>query len=229
MKNNIVFGIIAGLLLTAAGLFTYNAYTKVAKLRSDLKASNTLYSIVVKEKQRLDSLIVVYNDRIAERDSIILSERLKQEEQQAEIKRLREGLANALQEVAEVKADSSYKYIQYRVKPTSELIYPFDSTQVKVIHYTFIERDGLLGLNNSLDSLNFGLLNSIDLMSNQIIDLKSLVKAHEDKESIILTENEAYKIEVVGLNKDVKRQKAVKNITTSTSVGLAIALLIILI
>jgi len=107
------------------------------------------------------------------------------------------------------------------VKPTTELKYKFDSLQVKTIHYNFIERDGLFTVNTKLNGLVTDLKQVSFIKDNQIVELKSLNNVYTDRLSICNTENNAYKIQIQGLNKSVKQQKFLKTLGAGTTVGLA--------
>ena len=225
-KNSIILGCVAVIIIGGLLFFGANTRAKLLDARSELAASKVLYSLVEQEKIRLDSMIAVYDYSIALRDEVIAINEAKIAKQQDSIKRLKKGLHEALDNTAKVNADSSYKYINSRIKPVSELKYPFDSIQVKNIHYTFIERDWLSTLNTSLDTLNNSLLKDVYLKNGQILDLHSLVNTYKSKEDIWKKENEAYVVEIDGLDKQVKKQKNMKNIAVGATAGAIVFILI---
>jgi hypothetical protein len=136
-----------------------------------------------------------------------------------EISLLRGSLAHALIDVQALRADSSYAYINRRIPPTSELKYPFDSTQVKTFHYTFIERDGLFNINNSLYGLVDNLKQTSLFKDDQINNLRSLNSVYLSENEICKKEGDAYKTEVKALNKNVKQQKRLKTASNMAVIG----------
>jgi hypothetical protein len=217
-KSTVMVGLVV--LLCAGGYGIYNMRSKLAAVRSELLASKSLYSIVEAEKRRLDSLTVVYKHSIYLRDTVIAIKEREIRKQNIEIDVLRGRLSQALIDVQNITADSSYKYINQRIKPVSELKYPFDSTQVKAIHYVFIERDGLFKLNDRYKLVVGDLLLSSSQKDNQIFDLKNLNSVYLQRGDLCKKENEAYVIEIQGLNKSVKQQKFMKNAGIGITLGL---------
>jgi uncharacterized coiled-coil protein SlyX len=212
---------IALVLLLAGSVYMYaNTRTKLQLVQSELKASKSLNSIVEKEKIRLDSLAKAYKVTIAERDALIAKNDKRIANQWAAIAKLQDSLRTALAENQEVKADSSYKYINWRIPPITELKYSFDSSQVKRIHYTFLERDGFYGLNLKLNSVVDELKLNSSVKDSQIVELKSLNGVYISKLDICDKEKGAYKTEIEGLNKNVKKQKFFKNTANVAIVGL---------
>jgi hypothetical protein len=213
--------LIAGLvILIGIGSWSFiNMRSKLDATRSELLASKSLYSIILKEKQRLDSLELVYKHSIEIRDAEIAKKTKEIFEQDRQIDILRGSLADALDEVQQVTANNSYKYINLRIPPVAELKFPFDSTQVKKIHFTFIERDGLFNINNKLDSLVIDLKQMSLIKDNQILELKNLNYVYLSQREICNKESNAYKVEITGLNKSVKKQKFLKNTAGAVAVG----------
>ena len=213
-------------LVVLVGVTTYatlNMRSKLLLTRSELLSARALYGIVEKEKSRLDSLVRIYVQSIEQRDAVIVSKDKQIAKQSLEIKVLKDSLKNVLVDIGNVTADSSYKYINDRIPPVAELKYPFDSTQVKNIHYTFIERDGLFNINIKLDGLVANLSQTSQLKDNQINELKSLNTVYISQREIYRRENEAYKIEIAGLDKALKQQKLFKNMAIG-GVGVAFIL-----
>jgi len=214
--------IIALVVLSTIGIYTaMNIRSQLMLTRAELEASRSLYSIIEKEKARLDSMRTTYIKIIAIRDTSIINRDRKIEIQSKEISRLRGELTAALEETKKVTADSSYKYINERIPPIAELKYPFDSLQVKKIYYTFLERDGLFIINGKLDVLVNSLGQSSILKDFQIKDLKSLNNVYISEKDILKRENEAYQIEITGLDKNIKKQKLFKTLSNGTAIGLA--------
>jgi hypothetical protein len=212
LSNKIVMYGVVALLLCGATYSYMNTRAKLAAVRSELLSSQVLNSIIEAEKHRLDSLIGFYRRSVLERDSVIKNRDKKISKQIANIVLLEGNLQNALAELNKVPADSSYSYINLRVKPTSELKYKFDSTQVKKIHYTFLERDGLARTNLAYSYTTGDLLRNSMLKDKQISELNSLTNIYLQKGDLCKKENEAYIIEIDGLNKDVKKQKLIKTL-----------------
>lgn len=214
--------LIAALVLILAGslYLTCNMKAKLDLTRSELASSQSLYSVIEKEKLRLDSLVIDCNKTIAKKDSLIKANDKRIANQWAAIVKLQDSLKLVLDEQHAVKADSSYKYINWRIPPVTELKYSFDSTQVKSIHYTFLERDGFANLNTDLNNLvsNFK-LNSF-VKDSQIVELKSLNNVYISKLSICDNEKMSYKNTIEGLNKNVKKQKFFKNTANVAIIGL---------
>jgi len=213
--------------IIVASIFVYsNMRSELSVVRSELASAKVAYSIVEQEKHRLDSLATLYKHSIVLRDTSIA---IKVREVDSLSKRanwLSRTLANALVDVKKLRADSSYAYINRRIPHTSALTYPFDSTQVKEIHYTFVERDGLFTINDNLSRLVDTLKIESFTQVNEINDLKSLNDVYLKQTDICKKENGAYKDEVKTLNKDNKHQRLFKNVSNGAVVGLAIILLI---
>ena len=221
VKNKLLIGGLATLILTGLIYTTLNTRSKLLQVRSELEASRGRYSIVEKEKIRLDSLVLILKASIHTRDSVIVVKDKRINRQLSEIKLLKDSLKVSLTEVSSVTADSSYSYINSRIKPVGELDYPFDAVQVKAIHYNFIERDWLNKGFDKMDIVIGNLTESAIIRDNQIKDLKSLNNVYISQKDILKRENEVYQIEITGLNKTVRQQKLIKKIT----VGIAAAAL----
>lgn len=214
-------------IVTTFGLYTiFNTRAKLKLVEAELTSKTAMYDIVAKEKARLDSLATFYMQSIALRDTAIARKDRQVAELDKENLSLRHNLASALIDVKKLRADSSYAYINRRIPPTSELKYPFDSTQVKQIHYTFVERDGCFEINDNLTRLVDTLKIASFVKSNQIDDLKSLNDVYLRQNEMCKQENGAYKDEVKALNKDNKHQRIFKNISNGTVIGLLVVLLI---
>ena len=221
VKNKLLIGGLAALILTGLIYTTLNTRSKLLQVRSELEASRGRYSIVEKEKIRLDSLVLILKASIHTRDSVIVVKDKRINRQLSEIKLLKDSLKVSLTEVSSVTADSSYSYINSRIKPVGELDYSFDAVQVKAIHYNFIERDWLNKGFDKMDIVIGNLTESAIIRDNQIKDLKSLNNVYISQKDILKRENEVYQIEITGLNKTVRQQKLIKKIT----VGIAAAAL----
>jgi hypothetical protein len=223
--------LVVGLVILSLGgvYIAVNQHSKLTAARSELASSKVLNTIVEAEKSRLDGMIVIYKDSLVKRDGTIIAKDKKIKEQQVEVKSLREDLGKVLIDVSKISADSSFRYINQRVMPKAERKYPFDSVQVKAIHYAFVERDGLFNINNKLTVTVSDLKQLSFLKDSQIADLNSLVGVYVSKEGICKKENDAYKIEITGLNKTVKQQKFLKNILLPpAAVGVAAIIIKIL-
>ena len=199
----------------------YNMRSKLAAARSELLSSQALYSIVEKEKVRLDSLVIVYTASIKNMDERIAIKDKQIAAQYKAIHVLQDSIKNTLADVQNVTADSSYKYINLRLPPVAPLVFPFDSTQVKAIHYTLLERDGLFEVSAKQETLITDFKITSSLKDLQILDLKGLNNIYVAKENIYKKESEAYQIQIQSLNKTVKQQKFLKTVSNSAVVGLA--------
>ena len=221
--------IMALAVLAGVSLYTsFNVRSKYNLTQTQLEASRYVYSIVVKERNRLDSLSNAYKNSIKLRDAVI---ELKEEEivkQNTEIASLRKSLSNTLDEASNVNADSSYNYINFRVPSTSPKLYPFDSTQVKAIHYTFLERDGYFNISTGLDSLVTNLKRMSFIKDNQIVELKSLNSVYLQEKFLCENEKGSYQIENAGLKKEAKRQKTMKNVSNVSMAGLVLIIIAII-
>lgn len=220
LKNKILIIGGAVLILASSIYISCNLSSKLQEARADLEAAQVTNSIVEAEKHRLDSLAVVYKKQINERDSIIVVRDKRINKQCAEIAVLTDSIKNNLEEVATVTADSSYSYINLRVKPTAELKYRFDSIQVKNIHYNYVERDGLKLLIDKIQVTFEDLRQLSSIKDNQIAELKLLNNVYISKEAILRKENESYQIEIKGLGKALKQQKFLKTLSNCVVIGL---------
>jgi hypothetical protein len=205
-----------------------NQHSKLVAERSALASQQQLNSIIAAEKHRLDSLATVYLKDIKYRDQVIASKDKQIADENTNLAILQDSVKHVLAGLTNVTADSSYSYISKRIKPTSPLKYPFDSTQVKGIHFTLLERDGLTLVNTRLNLLVADLKQVSLLKDNQIVELKDLNNVYVSKESICEKEKTGYQIEIKDLNKQLKLQKLLKNITIDTSIGLAVGVVILL-
>lgn len=227
-KSVLITGLV---ILSCVAMYTScNSRAKLVAARSELASSQTLNTIAATEKQRLESLVDVYKDSIQTRDAVLKAKDKKIMNQLGEISSLQDTLNKTLIDLGSVTADVSYRYINQRVMPKSERKFPFDSVQVKAIHYTFIERDGLFDLNNKLSILVTDLHQSSSIKDNQILDLNSLMNVYLQREGLCKLESDAYKTRVEGLTKDVKKQKFLKTLLLPPAVvgilAVAIKLLI---
>lgn len=209
-KTILIVGLV--LLGTISTYIAINQHSKLTQARLELTTSNLYIDIVEKEKSRLDSTARALTDIIKNRDIVIIEKDKKIALGWKTISMLQDSLKHTLVNVSEINADSSYKYLNLRMPPVTERVYPFDSLQVKKIHYTFLERDGLFNISYKQGLLISDLNISSGLKDGQILDLKNLNGVYISKGSLCAKENEAYKIEIVGLNKTVKQQKFLKNI-----------------
>jgi hypothetical protein len=213
--------IIALVVLSSVGVYTtLNMRSKLSAVRSELSSSQTLNSLITEDKARLNALIAIYKDSISKRDIVISVKDKKIQKQLKEISYLQDTLKSTLNYIATIPPDSSYKYIDNRVVATSEKKYPFDSTQVKAIHYNFMERDGLFVLNTRLNLVVGDLRQLSYIKDNQIIQLKDLNLVYTQKGDLLKRENDAYQIRIEGLDKTVKQQKFLKTLSNGTVVGL---------
>lgn len=229
LKKNITKAsvIVALILLLGLGVnYTINTKAKLDLTRSELAASQTLNSLIGKEIMRLDSLEKALKKQIAERDIQISIKDKKIAQQYVQINSLKDSLKHTLTDVAQLTADSSYRYINARVKPVTELKYPFDSTQVKTIHYTFLERDGLFTLNGRQEGLITDLRLVSSIKDNQILELKNLNSVYIGQRDICKVQNDSYVTQIKGLNRDIKKQKTMKFIGEGTTVGLVAYIII---
>jgi hypothetical protein len=223
-KNSLIIGLA---ILCAISMYTScNQRSKLLLTRSELESVQVLNSYVDKERLRLDSLMIVLNKSIKERDVLIAKKDKKINYQYQTIALLKDSLKSTLGELASVTADSSYKYINDRVKPIADLKYPFDSIQVKKIHYTFLERDGLFFINGKLDTLVGDLRLSSYIKDNQIGQLKDLNNVYLSKNNLLNSEIQSQKIEITGLTKSNKQQTNAKRVAVTTG-GVAIGYILI--
>lgn len=222
--TNVIIGLVV---LSSLVIYTgFNTRAKLSKARSELASANVLNTVIEAEKFRLDSLIFGYKKSIAGRDSVITNRDKKISKQIANITVLENDLKNTLIDVSKVSVDSSYRYINQRIMPKSERKYPFDSIQIKTIHYTFLERDGLLETNLAYKYTTKDLLYDSSLKDVQIQDLKSLNSLYLSKEGILKKTNDAYTIQIEGLNKSVKQQKFIKTLLLPpAAIGVAVVVI----
>lgn len=222
--------LIAAAAIVVAGLvyLNFNTRSKLLHTQNLLEATNTLYDMVARENARLDSMRTFYMDMIETRDSTIARSQRELNRKDREVAQLRKKLNNALDDVTKVTADSSYNYINLRVPKTSEQTYPFDSLQVKKIHYTFIERDGLTEINDTLSDYVLDLKQMSSLKDTQIVDLKSLTNVYIDKLTLCESNNEAVQTENTGLKKEVKREKQMKTVSNVGILGLIAVIIAII-
>jgi len=216
--------------LVAAGLIWYTVSTrnKLAEARSELEIVRTSLNIVAREKARLDSLVNFYQYSVTLRDTTIARKERESSKKDREIASLRKGLVGALADVKKLTADSSYAYLQNRMPKTSEQVYPFDSLQVKTIHYTFIRHDGVMVINDSLVAYNSHLKQLSSTKDNQIVDLKSLNNVYIDKFKLCEMENGGYQAQNNNLKKDVKKQRTQKSISNIGILGLVVVIIAII-
>jgi len=222
--------LIVAAIIVVAGLvyLNFNTQAKLISTRYELETANTLYDMVAKENARLDSMRTFYIDVITRRDTLVARKEREIVKKDLELSKLRKRLNNALEDVTKVTADSSYNYINLRVPKTSEQTYPFDSLQVKNIHYTYIERDGLHEINDTLSIYVGDLKQLSSIKDTQIVDLKSLNNVYIDKLKLCESNTEAVQTENEGLKKDVKREKQLKTVSNVGVLGLIVALIAII-
>jgi hypothetical protein len=224
LKHYVAIGMVIALGLSIA--IGMNLRSKLLIERSKVAALEVTNTLIAKEKQRLDSLIGFYAYSVQIRDSAIAKKDRQIQHQVSDIVALENALKGLQGTLAKVSADSSYKYINQRVIPTSELKYKFDSTQVKTIHYTFLERDQLTYLNLKNSLVIGDLLQNAKLKDLQIKDLKDLNSLHISKEAILRKEYESKEIEVEGLGKANKQLKRQKNWIIGGAAGVATIIII---
>ena len=222
--TTLTVALVAAIFIGAYSIFSTRSQLKL--VQSELAAANLRYGIVEKEKARLDSLATFYIKSIGIRDTALAIKQREIDSKSKEIYLLRHKLADALIDVSKLRADSSYAYINRRIPATSELKYPFDSTQVKQIHYTFVERDGLQGMNIAMDSLIANLTHISYSKDSQMNELRSLNEVYLSQNEICKSENDSYKGEVKALTKENKHQRVFKNISNGAVIGLIIVILI---
>ena len=145
---------------------------QVSQQENDELAILNTYNI--KQRAKLDSLTLVLKKIINERDALIVLKDKKIISQTLNIAKLKESNKQHVFDIKPLTSDSSYKYLQSRIPAIAELRYPFDSSQVKDIHATYIAKDDLDRLNIQLESIveNFKLLSYVQ--DTQIHDLKRL-------------------------------------------------------
>jgi galactose-1-phosphate uridylyltransferase len=209
-KTVLIIGLV--LVCSTSIYIAINQHSKLTQARAELTTSNLYVNLVEKEKSRLDSTARALTGIIKDRDITIVEKDKKIALGWKAISILQDSLKHSLVNVGEVNADSSYNYLTLRMPPVTERVYPFDSLQVKKIHYTFIERDGLFDITTKQGILISDLNLSSGLKDGQIIDLKNLNSIYISKGSLCAKENEAYKIEIKGKDKVIKQQKFLKNI-----------------
>jgi uncharacterized coiled-coil protein SlyX len=212
--------IIAGVVITGLLIMSnVNTRAKLSEARSKQASTEVLLSIVSNEKARLDSLVKVHVGTIKQLDSVIVKQDKKIAKDQKDIAALKDSLKIVQDNVLHVSADSSFSYINLRIPPIAELKYAFDSTQVKTIHYNFLERDGLFILNNKQGLMIQDLTLSSYTKDNQIYELKQLNNVYLGKEAILRKEKEAQSVEITGLHKTINNQKFQKWVTEGTLLG----------
>jgi hypothetical protein len=228
MLNSTLYAIGATLVaaVVISVLVAMNINAKLSAVRSELASSKVMYSLVVKEKMRLDSLIGFYTHSVALRDSVIAIKDREITKQVASIVALENRLKGLQVELSNVTADSSYKFINERIVPTAEQKYGFDSIQVKTIHYTFLERDQLTYLNLKNSLVIGDLLSASKLKDSQIRDLNELNSLMLSKEAILKKEQESNKVAIEGLNDNIKQQKRQKNWLIGGVAGVATIIII---
>jgi hypothetical protein len=210
VKKTLIVGLIV---LSSLGVYiAINQHSKLTQARAELNQSNLYIDIVEKEKSRLDSLSRAYTDIIKERDALIVVQDNKIKLGWKTIGLLQDSLKHTLTNTEEVSADSSYSYLNLRMPPVALLKYPFDSLQVKKIHYTFVERDGLFNINNKQASLITDLKLSSILKDSTIFDYRNLNGVYLAKLNIAQKESSAYKKESEGKDKVIKQQRFLKTI-----------------
>ena len=218
-KTNLTILVVA---IVGLGLYaTINMRSKILEAKTELAYLKNLYDSNEKEKARLDSLVNVYSLQIKNRDSLLAERDRKLKTKEEELSFFKDSIQTNLVNIAKVKADSSYKYINSRIQPISDLKYPFDSLQVKTIHYYIVERDGLLLIKAKLENIVSDLKVTSQIKDEQILQLKGLNNVYVDQRDLYKKEIDAYKIQVQGLNKQIKKQKFLKFLSGGTTVGLA--------
>ena len=233
IKMDVTFNkiaLIVGAILIVAGLMwsAISTRTKLAEVRSELEIAKSSYGYIAKEKARLDSLVGFYQYSVTLRDTTIARKQREINEKDAKLSWLRRSLAGALTDVKKLTADSSYAYLQNRMPSAVEKTYPFDSLQVKTIHYTFIEHDGWGVLNDSLTSYNYDLKQLSSIKDNQILDLKGLNNVYIDKFNLCEAQNGTVQAENKNLKKDVKKQHTQKTISNIGLLGLVVVIIAII-
>jgi hypothetical protein len=216
---------LAATIVISALIFS-NMRSKLSTVRSELASSKVMYSLVVAEKHRLDSLIGLYTHSIALRDNVIAIKDREIQKQVSRIVALENNMKQIQLDMAKITADSSYKYLNKVMPIVAEQNYGFDSTQVKTIHRTFLERDELRNINLEYSITTGVLLSTSMLKDAQITDLKSLIDLHLSKEAILRKERESDKVAIEDLNKNIKQQKRQKNWLIGGVAGVATVIII---
>lgn len=216
-------------ILAGVSLYTmFNVRSKYQLQQAQLESTKYMYNIVLKERNRLDSLKTFYINSITLRDSSIAFRERELGKKDTEIASLRKSLSNALAEASTTTASESYTYINNRIPATAPKIYPFDSTQVKTIHKTFLERDGYISISVGLDSL----VKNLKLLSftkdNQIGELKSLNNVYLQEKQLCEGEKGSVQIENQGLKKEAKHQKNMKTVSNVGILGLIVVIIAII-
>jgi hypothetical protein len=190
-----------------------NQHSKLINARAELKSEQTINDVFEKEsKRKLDSLTVYYNASIKEREVLISQRDKKIVSQSKIINSLQDSLKHTLVDAGNVKADSSYQYLNLRIPAVAPLKYSFDSLQVKKIYYTFLERDGLLDISNRQTILISDMTLSSSLKDSQMSDLRNLNTVYISKLKIADTKNEAFTKELDSKDKVIRQQRFLKTI-----------------
>ena len=222
--------LIVGAIVIAAGLLwsAISVRNKLHEARYELETLKSSYTYVAKEKARLDSLIGFYQYSVTLRDTTIAKKQREIAEKDAKLSWLRRSLEGALTDVKKLTADSSYSYLQNRMPSTADKTYPFDSLQVKTIHYTFIEHDGWGIIKDSLTTFNYDLQQLSSIKDNQILDLKGLNNVYINKFNLCEAQNGDYITANKELKKDVKKQRTQKSISNIGLLGLVVVIIAII-
>ena len=234
--NKTVLTVAAIIIVAGLSLLTVYTRAKLAETRSELEITKKLYGLADKEKMRLDSLRTFYMQCVESRDTMIAIKERENAKKDKEIALLRKSLITSLADVKKLTADSSYKYLQHRMAITAldsliaekedlKFKYPFTGTQVKTIHYTFIERDGFAVMNDSLTSYVIDLKLLSSTKDNQITDLKSLSNVYKDKFTLCELQTGVYQTEVKDLNKEVRKQRHQKTASNLGMLGLVVVII----
>lgn len=172
---------------------------------------NVQNDILQKDIKLRDSILLAKQDSITLLEQKIILSKKRERELESDNDKLRKDYDDIASDLIEISSDSSYSFLDHVAYPYKGVKkYPFNEVQVKGIHRTYLEHQGLLALNDNLNEQKDELYHQIylkDSLATETYSTMSLMKSNrEDLEEVIVNKDEEIKINEKALKK-AKRRK----------------------
>jgi len=220
-----------GLVILLIAGFSLQSYRLSVK-RSELENSNVATSLLTEKiNHKTDSIKLLSSQKIAmtyKSDSLSNVIRLLKKQKME----LDKKLTDALTAIDLIPPDRNYIFLQDIAYPTllydGKLEYPFNGKQVTEIRKDFTRVDGLEKLNIDLENIIIQSEVQYSVQEGIISNQESQIGLYKDINTSCQTLVGMKDIEIKTLNKDIKKQKRMKYLLQSISIGEALAIIIIL-
>jgi len=217
-------------LLAGSIIFGVRGHRRELVYKININELHLKYKRLQKSIRRSDSLIVE-KDKLISRLNLLLSEKVAQEEKiKSDLKQIKTKYETLLREVSLIPADSSYAFLRsvaypYEGKP----IYPFNRTQVKEMHLTYIKYKGLEEMKSKMDEEVINLTSSLRLKDTLVLYLtqknRYIEKKYNDCERIVKSKDREIRL----MNTDRRKERRRKNTWKIAGITTAAVLTILLI